>query len=1602
MATQIKLRRDTYQNWYDANPTLAEGEPGYDLTNKKLKIGDGTTLWRVLPYFDDQVTDLSSYAGNIVPSTDSTYSLGSPSKRWNDAFLANNSVYIGDIKLSNNAGTLVVQQVTNAGLQTEAPVANPGTVTTDSLVNGDHSLVLTSDGTVTLDGQPFTAGAGGGDTKTWITTVSTGKPESRIMSISSVEYDATGNILALAGVLNFELGNQYSQSGTSAVIKLDPNGQLIWQYDLNDGSHSFSTEGFGIAQDSVGNIYVTGGYLDVDAKLMVVKLDSDASPVWSKTYSGYTYPVGFVVDVGADDHPVIVGNVGLAAPQGTECMIVKLDSTDGTIMWAKSLGGYDDDQANGMAVSRTDNSVVVVGQMNRTGTSAITAFDYGPVASNPNWTQNVTDYPLAISGVTASIEFGEGIPTITIGGSNYNQVVGTVFIVLGADIGGVTPNDNLEITVTAVDGNYDDHLMVAKYDSNGELQWQKALGIELHYDTAGSDADIDSDGNIYVLGSGSLAGGAGIVISKFNSSGQAQWTRTVQGDCSYVSGSIVVGDDDLLYISTTSGREISGPDGATGGGFTGVNTYLAKYNKNGIVQWQRELSKTNWYFSTGVWMGPNVPSGSNLDVKNGYIVTGNSLVPDLEYASIQNDGWNNFVRTVIGQTEGVITQLPSTGEAIDIGAYSFAPSRLPGVLAAPVVVDAELTETNLVDLVDNTVTFATTEINLEYGKVSTGSGSVTGDLTFDGKVIYNQTGITLSSVRGSLQFGHDLEAPGQSTHFHVNGTETNNIDYFFGDDYNYLKLNSGYQGVTIGANNNDGGGQKLWSFGTNGELTLPDGTVIQSGGIQYPASEDYEWDLHSSDGKVYIGSVGDMAYIDTYSPNIGVRLRTNEENDWLFKPNGNLQLPVGGDIVDSTGTSVLGGGSSSVTTGDTAPVDPSLGDLWYDTNSGKIYIYYDNSWVDSNPSGPVFGIADFGEGFSLTATDKVVTNKLYSTNATQPTQHYRLELDTNGVVILPDQSIINGSTLRGVPGTGGLNYTGITIGPNSGNPENTWMWVDASNAYISTDSGDNAYTWTFGVDGITSFPSGAGFARGDNGQLKTNGGTTAIDLRDASGRGFYTNNDGFSLRGNGSNTWTFGTNGSLTLPGGSAIGYTPSVSTDITVNNKKWAFDVNGTLTVPGNISAQVGNNLSIKTKSVTDIAIEFAGSGYPSLGGLFATTGGSGTGMTVQVYGPSGSLEAVSIGNPGLGYLDGDVVNVVGGNGTVRVRITQGDWTFGTDGTLTVPGDIVDSEGVSIYVDTPDNKWIVDPSNTATYTADGSVHKPFKTITAALAYIEVLIAAGQLTQFDPTANIVLSPQFIVLLSSTTENVTLTRGHIYIVGDTPDAGHVPIWIQGHVTITPGGATKAINDFGLFNVAVLPTGNFHGVKVTGSAACRVYLENVYVYQGTSGYSCVYMDNSDASTKLEMVDCTVGRASGSTHLVDIQSAYCKIDNLETNGQGQALNFANAAAGTILNSVIDAGVGAVITLSGTAQFGMGNCILNNTSAAANSYGVSMSGTASMQFGVCTFNVPAAQATNRAINGVAGNVVLYTGPVFQYGSTNKISTEITLVPLTTTFTAV
>jgi len=73
--TKIQVRRDTAANWTSAQtaagatPILSAGEIGFDTTNNKFKIGDGTTLWGSLVYQSD--ASLLSGTANITALTTS-------------------------------------------------------------------------------------------------------------------------------------------------------------------------------------------------------------------------------------------------------------------------------------------------------------------------------------------------------------------------------------------------------------------------------------------------------------------------------------------------------------------------------------------------------------------------------------------------------------------------------------------------------------------------------------------------------------------------------------------------------------------------------------------------------------------------------------------------------------------------------------------------------------------------------------------------------------------------------------------------------------------------------------------------------------------------------------------------------------------------------------------------------------------------------------------------------------------------------------------------------------------------------------------------------------------------------------------------------------------------------------------------------------------------------------------------------------------------------------------------------------------------------------------------------------------------------------------
>jgi hypothetical protein len=135
MSVRIQLRRDTAANWTSTNPTLAQGEPGYETDTGKIKYGDGSTAWSTLAYAPaSNILD-----GLIVDSDINTSAAINKVKISGTAITAadtgtvTNTMLAGSIAPSKISGTAVVD--TDERLS-DARTPTDGSVTTAKIVDG--------------------------------------------------------------------------------------------------------------------------------------------------------------------------------------------------------------------------------------------------------------------------------------------------------------------------------------------------------------------------------------------------------------------------------------------------------------------------------------------------------------------------------------------------------------------------------------------------------------------------------------------------------------------------------------------------------------------------------------------------------------------------------------------------------------------------------------------------------------------------------------------------------------------------------------------------------------------------------------------------------------------------------------------------------------------------------------------------------------------------------------------------------------------------------------------------------------------------------------------------------------------------------------------------------------------------------------------------------------------------------------------------------------------------------------------------------------------------------------------------------------------------
>jgi hypothetical protein len=72
LATKIQVRRDTSANWTSEDPVLAAGEFGFESDHGRFKLGDGTSAWSDLPYYETAPetiqSELPGSASGVVPA----------------------------------------------------------------------------------------------------------------------------------------------------------------------------------------------------------------------------------------------------------------------------------------------------------------------------------------------------------------------------------------------------------------------------------------------------------------------------------------------------------------------------------------------------------------------------------------------------------------------------------------------------------------------------------------------------------------------------------------------------------------------------------------------------------------------------------------------------------------------------------------------------------------------------------------------------------------------------------------------------------------------------------------------------------------------------------------------------------------------------------------------------------------------------------------------------------------------------------------------------------------------------------------------------------------------------------------------------------------------------------------------------------------------------------------------------------------------------------------------------------------------------------------------------------------------------------------------
>ena len=244
--------------------------------------------------------------------------------------------------------------------------------------------------------------------------------------------------------------------------------------------------------------------------------------------------------------------VALGSYPGMDIFLVKYDS-GGRVIWARSAGGVDADQAKGIALDTSGNIFItgeITSQSATFGTNTLTGFGSTLFVAKYDstgeclWARRAGPWltPAGPGGITAAGYMTAGglmadtAGNVVVAGSfagnpMFGGVLTNASFLYNFSGGLILTNSN----TNAAGGSYD--LFLAKYDSAGSLLWAKAHGATNN--EAVNSMALDSAGGIYVAGSfialtvlgpntyTNLPSLTGPFVAKFDNAGGHVWSSSL-------------------------------------------------------------------------------------------------------------------------------------------------------------------------------------------------------------------------------------------------------------------------------------------------------------------------------------------------------------------------------------------------------------------------------------------------------------------------------------------------------------------------------------------------------------------------------------------------------------------------------------------------------------------------------------------------------------------------------------------------------------------------------------------------------------------------------------------------------------------------------------------------------------------------------------------------------------------------------------------------------------------------------------------------------------------------------------------------------------------